>query len=439
MRVSPWIPALGVAAAITGSWLPAFAEDIPAGSEVTLGGDQTDDEYNIAGTVRVPAYNASTPGQTGFLHLRANRITISATGIIDATGRGYAFAPGAGGPGAGGTPADIDGANEPGGGASHSGLGGTGANTAGCAPFGPASAGLLYDDDPFLAPAALGTPADGLGSAGGGSNTANNPAQQPGGPGGGVIILEAPIITIDGLVQADGVTPSPILGTSAGGGSGGSVVIRSVLLTLGTTAMISARGAAGAEGNANTGGGGGGGRVFLNVLPNDPMLLTKVSVDGGGPPAGCFGSLGLVGIEEVEPPTSCPDIDGDGHASDLCPAVLGAGDDCNDVVASVSPDANEACNGRDDNCNGDTDEQLDGAPRLCPEGSACQAGVCAPITDGGPPPADGGATEAPELALSGGLCSSSTPGGVSGAAGPLFGGLSLAAAFALARRRRRRR
>ncbi len=48
---------------------------------------------------------------------------------------------------------------------------------------------------------------------------------------------------------------------------------------------------------------------------------------------------------------SCTDADGDGHVSAAC-----GGSDCNDSSASVYPGAPELCNGIDDNCDGNVDE-----------------------------------------------------------------------------------
>jgi len=61
------------------------------------------------------------------------------------------------------------------------------------------------------------------------------------------------------------------------------------------------------------------------------------------------------------------DADGDGHA----PLVCGGGD-CNDADPLIFPGRAEACNGKDDNCNGGTDDNA-----VCPGGGVCQSGVCA--------------------------------------------------------------
>lgn len=61
------------------------------------------------------------------------------------------------------------------------------------------------------------------------------------------------------------------------------------------------------------------------------------------------------------------DNDGDGHP----PLVCGGGD-CNDADPSIFPGQVESCNGRDDSCNDQVDEDA-----ICPGGGVCQAGQCA--------------------------------------------------------------
>jgi len=50
----------------------------------------------------------------------------------------------------------------------------------------------------------------------------------------------------------------------------------------------------------------------------------------------------------------CPDDDGDGFNDKDC-----GGSDCDDTDELVNPDAEEICNGVDDNCNFFTDEGFD--------------------------------------------------------------------------------
>jgi Putative metal-binding motif len=76
------------------------------------------------------------------------------------------------------------------------------------------------------------------------------------------------------------------------------------------------------------------------------------------------------------------DQDGDGHgdpgreAETACippPGHVEADDDCDDRAAEVHPRASELCNGRDDDCDGITDESCPGGPRDAgPAAGSCQ-------------------------------------------------------------------
>ncbi len=64
-------------------------------------------------------------------------------------------------------------------------------------------------------------------------------------------------------------------------------------------------------------------------------------------------------------------LDGDG---DHFPPRSCGGGDCDDSMSTVNPGASEACNGRDDNCDGRIDEQPLG--RECTAGETCRGGSC---------------------------------------------------------------
>ena len=93
-----------------------------------------------------------------------------------------------------------------------------------------------------------------------------------------------------------------------------------------------------------------------DACDNCPGTFNPFQVDSNGDGAGdaCEG-----GPPPPPPPPSpnCSDGDGDGYGSPgdaSCPA--GAALDCNDSNAAVNPGRAEACNGIDDDCDGQTDE-----------------------------------------------------------------------------------
>ena len=98
---------------------------------------------------------------------------------------------------------------------------------------------------------------------------------------------------------------------------------------------------------------------------------------------------------------------------------------CDDSIGPMP----EACNGRDDDCDGTTDEP---GPGMCDSGSTCENGACV-ADDPEPPPAQ---PEEPAGDASG--CGCRVDGGGLGGTGAGLGGLVGLAAVALLARRRRR-
>lgn len=62
--------------------------------------------------------------------------------------------------------------------------------------------------------------------------------------------------------------------------------------------------------------------------------------------------------EDCDPTTLGPDVDGDGFAPLECCNGADCGVDCDDNLRGVNPGAVEVCNGLDDDCDGDIDEDL---------------------------------------------------------------------------------
>ena len=74
----------------------------------------------------------------------------------------------------------------------------------------------------------------------------------------------------------------------------------------------------------------------------------------------------LVDSDDPECQGDCIDSDGDGYFSNTpeCPS----GDDCDDSNSSINPGTPEVCNGADDDCDGDTDEN---GTMICDDGLFC--------------------------------------------------------------------
>jgi hypothetical protein len=137
-------------------------------------------------------------------------------------------------------------------GGSHGGLGGLGTS---------GDAGNVYDvvEDPF----ALGA----------GGSTGDYPYSGSGGNGGGLIRIEADVLTLNGQILANGQSPG---GYYSGGGAGGSINLR--------VRQISGSGTVQTNGGSGGvySGGGGGGRIAIRWQEGDINSLTITTQGGTG-------------------------------------------------------------------------------------------------------------------------------------------------------------
>jgi len=100
--------------------------------------------------------------------------------------------------------------------------------------------------------------------------------------------------------------------------------------------------------------------VSADTMSTDTGSADTASVDNGSnAQTDASSTAGEVSqTVEVQSPPKCVDKDNDGY----CDAAVNAVD-CNDLDSSVHPGATEICgNGKDDNCNGQTDEGCTPAP-----------------------------------------------------------------------------
>lgn len=250
----------------------------------------TGDKVVVGDAVRIDEYGRwthfdATAVIESRLDLEAGTLAVSSNASIDADGRGYLGGerPGNEGTNEGRTEGNTAGSSIRAGG-SYGGLGGA---TDGGTPA--ASHGSLTQ------PAALGS--------GGGRGGDDN---WPGGDGGGWIRILAGEIQVDGVLSANGATPS---GSLAGSGSGGTIDIE--------TGALSGNGFL----RANGGGfevGGGGGRVAVRY--GSLALATSHLEAKGGAATTLSGGNGTVFLKQASQANGDLIIDGHGTATpaDLC-------------------------------------------------------------------------------------------------------------------------
>ncbi|MEO5726759.1 MAG: putative metal-binding motif-containing protein, partial [Byssovorax sp.] len=425
--VSSALALLGLAATLGFARSAHATPSMTITTKTTIGADLLLDELTVEAGGILEVVPLRSKGGTGTLRIRARKITVKKDGTITATKAGYLGVNGADGdaaPGSKGGGKRGANAGNPGGGGGYLGAGADGASAT-CVTLAESAGGVA-----FAMPTATTLL---LGSAGGAANV-TNPANA-GGDGGGVILLEAAEIVIDGTVEARGGSPMQVSGVAPGGGSGGLIVITTAHLS-GSTGVISVAGGNGPQApgagpiQANNGGGGAGGFIIIKARDVSPEIVSNLDVKGGTtgscPPPG--GAEGEAKISTVDA-TFCVDVDGDMHLSNAC-----GGDDCDDSDAAIKPDVAEVCNGADDNCNGVNNE----GDNLCSAGRTCDATAkmcidisdagtdAGPVVDAGPPP--------DHIAFEGGCSLGGDGGGLGALATAALG----AAALAVRRHRARR-
>jgi len=186
----------------------------------------------------------------GAVRVRAASLTAANNGGINADGKGFAYEQG---PGKG-----TQSGNGWEGGGGHGGKGGTGGYGRGGNPYDSVSAPVLP------------------GSGGGSWQTAY--PRRRGGYGGGVIRVDAPVFTLNGVLSADGAAAE----YAGGGGAGGSAYVTCTTYGGSEDGVIRARGGSG-DINAPqvAGGGGGGGRIALAYSGLSGQPGTRFHAVGG--------------------------------------------------------------------------------------------------------------------------------------------------------------
>jgi len=221
---------------------------------------------------------SSTPGDSsGFLWLDAPLIQVTDSAKVIADGRGYrgGIPEGGNGLGPGGGRGGLT--YTGGGGGGYGGSGGRGGPSNGGGAGGPA-----YDSSSIF-PGSGG----GAGNQGGGA----------GGRGGGAIMLMANnTCTITGTLSAVGENADPTQVEGGGGGSGGGIFVQAPNVSL--RGILSGFGGNGGDGGDNGGGGGGGGRLKVYFQSLDTVGLGR-SVAGGQGGYGTIGEQGLPGNQGI--------------------------------------------------------------------------------------------------------------------------------------------
>ncbi len=366
------------------------------------------------GVIRVRPVSQGAPG-SGSLTLKAAVITVEAGGVIDASGAGFRGTTTTGdaascGANAGGAPGPSGGGPTPGGGGGAAGKGAKGCPNGG-------DGGAVYIQACEANP----------GAAGGAAYFPNAPADTPnhGGAGGGSIVLLAAEVHVLGSILADGAPGFVYSGIGTGGGAGGYISIDASKVD--GSGLIAARGGNGGDGVTGQGGGGGGGTIRISVVTAvEPTLDTS-----GGTTGTCAGAQAGIAAPEVNTMKPCVDVDGDDERASEC-----GGTDCDDSDPKVRGGANpgvEICDGQDNDCNGEIDDEL--VKDACAEGQACTDGAC--VDETGTTTTGTSAAAPPDYVDYRGACDVGGAGRRSSA--PFYGAALLALLAGLRARRKRGR
>ncbi len=216
------------------------------------------------------------------INITAGNFTLGADSLINATGTGFEGGfngnSNGSGPGGGIDPVNF---NRGGGGAGHGGIGGQSnvVQGAGGRPYGSAL-------NPFT-----------FGSGGGTGESGNH----PGGNGGGIVIISASHIILNGTINADGGNGSD--GTnSGGGGSGGSINI--ITDALEGSGNLSARGGYGGWDQSTgiqAGGSGAGGHIIARFNASTfPVTNAHVEQTENVSGLGFFSQPGTLGFIDID-------------------------------------------------------------------------------------------------------------------------------------------
>ena len=244
---------------------------------ISLGGDLTVDgvvNSSTIGNLVANEFSINGSMRSNILESSINDFEVSSGATLNASGLGNP----------GGASLSESGFGTGGGSAGSTNLTGTGASGGGGAGYGGAG-GSAGDGAAGGSSYGSVTFPNQLGSGGGSGN--GNDINYDGGAGGGLIHLQVSnVVTIDGLIEADGLSGKSGGGSgpnAGGAGSGGAIYISAVSI-VGSGTLRAEGGDAVSITGGNDGGAGGGGRIAL--WPSSPYSAGLSTIVSGGSPAG---------------------------------------------------------------------------------------------------------------------------------------------------------